>query len=176
MGALKHIVIFILLLTLFPGLAQEFDTIPWSADRRLKWTDFKGNPPNGDRAAATTASGLTYRFSSLSRNGEIELDFEVHTFFYPHKSWYKPDLCDELTLSHEQLHFDIAELKARKMRRIIAETRFTDNIKAEIRAIYRDIIKELNAFQNRYDTETNFSRNRAQQLAWNKKIRNALRE
>ena len=60
------------------------------------------------------------------------------------------------------------------MRKRLEETKFTKNVKAEIKKIYSEITAELNDFQNRYDDETNFSRNREQQLLWNEKIGKAL--
>ncbi len=167
----------ILLIFLFSGgilMAQDYETIAWSADHQLSWADFKGKPPKVARAAATTASGISYEFSTLETNDALELDYTVATFFYPTKSWYQPEICDENILSHEQLHFDISELFARKMRKLMEETKFTKNVKAEVRAIYSQINKELAQFQNVYDTETNFSRNKEEQLRWNKKIAKAL--
>ncbi|NND78670.1 MAG: DUF922 domain-containing protein [Maribacter sp.] len=153
---------------------QEYETIEWSPDYKLTWEDFKGKSPNNDRAAATTASGISYQFSTSALNGEIELDYEVNTFFYPQKSWYQPSLCDSLILSHEQLHFDISELYARKMRSRLASTSFTQNVKAEVKEIYKEVLQELQEFQNLYDDQTNFSRDVDQQLMWNKKVREAL--
>ncbi|NAS12017.1 DUF922 domain-containing protein [Flavobacteriaceae bacterium R33] len=153
---------------------QEYETILWSPDHRLSWNDFKGEVPDSPRAAATTASGISYEFSSVSNKGKYELDYTVSTFFYPNKSWYQPKICDEVILSHEQLHFDISELFARKMRRLMNETSFTENVKSEVKEIYYRINRELAAFQQMYDRETNFSRNREKQAEWNKKIAKAL--
>jgi predicted secreted Zn-dependent protease len=79
-----------------------------------------------------------------------------------------------VVLSHEQLHFDISELFARKMRKIMAETRFTSNARAEVKAIYKKVLQDLSAFQSLYDHETNYSRDHQKQLAWNNKIKEAL--
>ncbi|WP_286174862.1 hypothetical protein [Cytophaga sp. FL35] len=38
------------------------------------------------------------------------------------------------------------------------------------------MLKELYLYQNKYDRETNFSRNREEQIYWNKMIANALKE
>ena len=100
----------------------------------------------------------------------------MNAYFYPNESWYKPDICDDFILGHEQLHFDISELFARKMRRKLRRTSFSDNVKAEIRKIYKDILKELKDYQELYDWETDFSRNREKQLEWNKKITEALKK
>lgn len=174
MGALKNIIFLALALTLGFGYAQEEETIPWSTDRKLLWEDFKGRPFKTAWAAAVTASGITYAFSSTETDGKLKLDIEISTHFYPEESWFQPDLVNGVILSHEQLHFDISELFARKMRKKVAETKFTSNVKAEIKKIYRDILKELSAYQKKYDFETNFSRNFEKQLEWNKKIAEAL--
>ena len=155
---------------------EEYETIAWSQDRKLSWEDFKDKAPKNARAAATTASGITYQFSTRGTRDKMELDYEVRTFFYPNKSWYQPHLCDSLILSHEQLHFDISELFARRMRQRLASGTFTQNVKAEVKVIYREILEELEAFQDLYDNQTNFSRDIEQQLLWNTKIREALKE
>jgi len=154
--------------------SQEEETIPWNTDRKLQWEDFKGRPFKTAWAAAVTASGITYEFSSTETDGKLALDIEISTHFYPAESWFQPDLVNGVILSHEQLHFDISELFARKMRKKVAETTFTSNVKAEIKKIYRDILKELSAFQKKYDFETNFSRNIEKQLQWNQEIQKAL--
>ncbi len=157
------------------GHSQEYETIEWSADRKLTWADFKGRVPESDRAAAVTASGITYRFSTLYKNGELKVDFKVTTYFYPNKSWYQPHLCDTFILGHEQLHFDISELYAQKMRDRLAKKSFTENVKEEVKLIYREILVELEVYQDLYDQQTNFSRDSIQQSLWNNKIKDALR-
>jgi len=151
------------------------ETIPWSAERKLKWSDFKGSYLKTQWAAATTATAISYNFSSFEKDGQQYLDIEVHCDFLPERSWYRPDAVDSLTLVHEQLHFDIVELHGRKMRKRLAETRFTKDIKEEVKAIYLDILKQLRQVQKKYDQETNFSRDIVKQLVWNKKIANTLR-
>ena len=164
-----------LLLAIYPVLliAQE-SAIPWRADMELDWSDFRGKPNKESIIAAVTASGISYTFNATERDGFYEVEYQVETFFYPDQSWYQPEMCDDLVLSHENLHFDITELFARKMRRLMDQTRFTENVRSEIKDIYKKILDELDAFQDRYDAETNFSRNRSAQLQWNDEIRKAL--
>ncbi len=151
------------------------ETILWKKNQKLNWTDFKGIPQNS-KAAAVTASGLTYSFSTIKKNNDIvDLNFEVSSFFYPHKSWYQPTRSDSLILSHEQLHFDITEVYAEKFRARLAATTFTNNAKAEVKSIYDQVTRELNKYQNLYDAETNFSRDLEQQLLWNRRIDSVLR-
>ncbi len=161
----------------FLGWGQEIEEgVLWDANKRLSWSDFKGKVPPAAEPAATTASGISYRYSANLIHHEVKLDFEVNAYFYPNESWYKPEVCDELILSHEQLHFDIAELFARKMRNKLRRTSFSDNVKQEIRDIYQDILQELQDFQDQYDWETGYSRNAKKQLEWNRKIAKALSE
>ncbi|MGB5500128.1 MAG: DUF922 domain-containing protein [Maribacter sp.] len=174
MGTIKHILFFSIILIMGFDIPQDYETITWSPEHKLSWEDFKGRAPNNARAAATTASGISYQFSTSGSGGEIELDYAVSTFFYPNKSWYQPSLCDSLILSHEQLHFDISELYARKMRNRLASSSFTQNVKAEVKQIYKEVLEELEEFQNLYDDQTNFSRDMEQQLLWNNKIQEAL--
>ncbi|MDO6603368.1 DUF922 domain-containing protein [Arenibacter palladensis] len=174
MGSIGKIVWLFIWLMFQWGYGQEDEVILWTPARKLAWSDFKGKPSNISGAAAITASGITYNFSAQGTKDRMELDFKVETHFYPDKSWYKPKLANPIILSHEQLHFDISEVYARKMRRILAKTKFTSNAKSEVKAIYRGILRELNDYQNQYDSETNFSRDTVQQLIWNKKIKKAL--
>lgn len=157
-----------------PCIAQE--EVPWDKGKRLSWKDFKGEVPITVGAAATTASGISYQFSTYYEGNKMMVDYKVNAFFYPTKSWYRPDICNDTTLVHEQLHFDISELFARKMSLEMAKTSFTKNVKEEVRAIYKRTLRDLNDFQNRYDDETDYSRNVPQQIAWIAKIDKALSE
>lgn len=150
------------------------ESIAWSESRPLTWNDFNGPvPPNAD-SAATTASGISYSYSANLMHHEVELDFEVTAFFYPNESWYRPEVCDDHVLQHEQLHFNISEMFARRMRMKLRSTSFTENVKAEIAKIYRETLKELETLQDKYDWETNFSRNKEAQARWNEQISDAL--
>ena len=79
-------------------------------------------------------------------------------------------------LSHEQLHFDISELFARRLRTRLRETRFSGRVKAEVRKIFEQVNRELSGFQDRYDRETDFSRNPEAQQAWNRAMSKLLSE
>lgn len=176
MGTINYILIIVLGIN--SVYAQEYDTIIWQADNKLSWEDFKGEAPSRNRAAAITASGVTYRFSTIPTNksGDVKIKFVVSTYFYPQKSWYQPTLCDSFILSHEQLHFDISELYAQKLRKRLQDAKFTKNVKNEVKVIYNRTMKELGDFQDKYDSETNFSRDREVQILWQDKIVRALQQ
>ncbi|MGI9550130.1 MAG: DUF922 domain-containing protein, partial [Aurantibacter sp.] len=115
---------------------DEDRVLPWTPERRLTWADYAGKPLKTEWAAATTASGITYTLNSVVGGSAPRLQIVVTSLFYPDKSWYKPDLCDDVVLSHEQLHFDITELFARKFRKRLETVRNDKNIKKKVRAIF----------------------------------------
>lgn len=157
------------------GLSQELvEAVAWQKDVKLQWSDFKGKVPLDVIPAATTASGISYKYSANLLHHEVNLDYEVTAYFYPSESWCRPEVCDDNVLAHEQLHFDISELYARKLRFKLERTAFTENVKQEIREIYKKTLEELKEFQEKYDWETNFSRNLEAQKKWNAQIAEAL--
>ncbi len=175
MGTLGYIVLLPPFLILGNLFAQEQESLKWTSERKLGWVNFKGKPEERQSVAALTASGISYQFSTkMQEEGEMRIDFKVESYFYPNKSWVQPALADSTILGHEQLHFDISEVFARKMGKRLEVAHFSENVRNEVKAIYASIIKELNAFQNRYDNETNFSRNKEQQLFWERKIKMIL--
>lgn len=174
MGTVRNILFIAIMLLSVSILGQEEAPIAWDPDRKLTWEDFRGTPFKTAWAAATTASGISYEYTGMQNEGGYDLEFKIVTYFYPDKSWYQPKLCDEHVLSHEQLHFDISELYARKFRKLLASYRFTKNAKAEVKAIYDKVLTELSAFQSRYDHETNYSRDPEKQKAWNRMVAEAL--
>ncbi len=174
MGTLRFYLLLFVLSCATPVFTQEEGAIRWSPELQLQWSDFKGKPDDKLPVAALTASGISYSFSYVESSAGEELTFEVDTFFYPAQSWYRPAVCDEIILSHEQLHFDIAELFARKFRKALSDTSFGKDVKSEIQRLYKKTIRELRDFQKLYDEETNFSRNREAQLRRNREVRKAL--
>jgi hypothetical protein len=164
-----------LLVTAVRSSGQEENAIKWDAEYRLSWEDFKASPLKDSPVAAMTASGIAYRFSAIESRGKMEVECSIDTFFYPESSWYRPETANEIILSHEQLHFDISELFARKMRARVEQYSFSSNVKAEMSEIYKQILTEMRAFQKRYDEETNFSREVEKQLEWNEQIANELK-
>ena len=62
------------------------------------------------------------------------------------------------------------------MHKILSGSTFSGNVRGEVRQIFSKINQELKAFQDRYDLETDFSRNREAQEQWNKRIAKRLEE
>lgn len=151
--------------------------IAWRDDIKLTWKQFKGQPNTNIDAVALTASGITFEFSVRETNIKIvSFSTKVFAHFYPDKSWYIVEKGNDHILEHEQLHFDITELYARKFRKQIAQLKVSNNIKNQLRTLHQNINKELAVTQNRYDTETDNSVNKVQQDHWKLYVQQELNQ
>ena len=174
MGFLRFVFLFCCITALAQNGGDKDESIIWNQARKLTWNDFKAKAPTDTPVAALTASGISYSFSSVQNGDEMKIRYIVTANFYPNRSWYQPKYGSSNVLAHEQLHFDITELFARKFKQRLDATRFTKNIKAEVREIFQQINRELSEYQDRYDLETNSSRLLDRQRAWQIKVREAM--
>jgi len=173
---MKKVICLILFLAVSFSFIADEPSITWKNTHRLSWKDFRGTPDNSSDIAAITASGISYELAATIAGSKVDVDCKVAAFFYPEKSWYKKELADSVVLAHEQLHFDITELHARKFRKAIERTTFTENVKQEMKRLYDNINKELDAYQNRYDTATDYSRDIEKQTEWGIKVAKDLKK
>ena len=153
--------------------AQDRDdvTIGWDPVRRLTWNDYTANPDKSSGAAASTA---TYLGLEYHRN-EKGFSFKVHCSFSTKKSWglYQTPYI----LAHEQAHFDLSEISARRLHKKMMEYRFNEKTyKEDLDRIYQAALQEKEKIQQDYDGQTNHSINRAQQELWLKKIAEMLED
>ena len=115
-----------------------------------------------DRRAMTYAK---ISIKTTKKGGKVV--FIVCNRFLKDRSWKKSDF-DEYVLNHEQRHFDIAEIYARKIRYSL------DSIKSEPLKYYKSIVQNhLRArkkYSEKYDDETNHSQNKEVQELWNNYI------
>ncbi|GAA3626193.1 DUF922 domain-containing protein [Flavivirga jejuensis] len=149
----------------------------WNESYKLSWKDFKDVPDKDVSAVAITASGITFGFSvSKEDDRVVGYTSQVHAHFYPEKSWYKKEQADAHVLGHEQLHFDITELHARKFRQRIEQIKVSNNVRSQLKKLHNAINKELSQMQNRYDSETNYSRNVDGQATWKVYIADELKK
>jgi hypothetical protein len=158
------------LLRIFP-LGQDSSLIEWNAERKLNWNDFKAAPDPGSPNAALTYSIIKYDFSYNETDGLL---FHIHCEFDKNISWGKTKT--DYILSHEQGHFDITEIFARKLNKAFKEYKPASNVKKDVNKIYLDTMHQLGDRQSQYDKETNSSINIAEQERWLKKIKDELKE
>ncbi|HEY6503868.1 MAG TPA: DUF922 domain-containing protein [Chitinophagaceae bacterium] len=165
--------IFPLLIVTVLSFAQSSkeELIDWKADRQLLWTDYKGEPDPGSDAAALTATYLGIEYD-ISEKG---FSWKIQCRFSKNRSWGRSKT--DYILQHEQGHFDIAEIFARKLNKKMSEYKFNKtSYQKDLKSIYESISKEKEDFQNQYDRESDHSRKKEQQAEWIKKIEGMLKE
>lgn len=156
---------------------MEETKLDWKEDG-LSWTDFQAFPDPSSPFSANTSSGISYSWSLRSSPAGREFDHEVKSFFIPQKSWVKNVSSSANLLIHEQLHFDITELHARKLRKAMQAFDFENagNLKAELEQLYKKTEKERAVMQLKFDKETRHSINTAAQLEWQILVKQELKK
>jgi uncharacterized membrane protein len=147
------------------------ELMEWDASRKLTWSDYKASPnPESDAAASTTTLlSIEYNISSTNFGYKIQSRFSKTRSWGLHKTDY--------ILSHEQGHFDIAEVYARKLHKKLSEYKFNKKtFKKDLKEIYDELTNEKEETQNEYDRETRHSINKTKQAEWLKKIEEMLEE
>jgi hypothetical protein len=157
------------------GFAQNAEEkIFWEEEKPLDWSLFEGEPNLASPFHAETNSGISHSYSVKQSEKEIAFDFEVYTFFIPAHSWVKEGERSEYLLGHEQLHFDITELHARKLRKALQEYKIGKAYKRELQNIYKKIQSQSHQMQQKYDAETGHSLNREAEMEWRQFVKSEL--
>lgn len=148
---------------------EDAEYVPWLTDRKLIWEDFLCAPKkNTDAVASTsTALGIAYQI----KNGE--LSYQITCNFAKQRSW--GSLKTEYILAHEQGHFDITEIYARKLNQMLQDYQLNrSTFQKDINAIYEKVVKGKEDMQQVYDGQTDHSRNKAKQQEWLNRIEQLL--
>ena len=177
---MKKSVVVLLLLVLsavffsFYQTSNEDDKIYWDAGKRLAWNDYKASPDYND----TSNSALTfYGISSVIKTKKDTAAFQIKSMFDIQKSWVKPEDKTDTLLHHEQGHFDIAEVYARKLKKTVHDYTFKKaTLGTDFNTIYKKNSEALNTQQGIYDEETDHGRIFAKQKEWNEKIQREIKE
>ena len=180
---LKNIFFFICFISLMNFSFVKDNFILWQENKKLKIQDFKAD--NKDTIKVNrqqflgAISAIRIEYSSFQRNKNSVPDFSIKTYFDPNESWML--LKKDYVLQHEQIHFDLTELYARKMRKSVESLRQKNvtNI-----SIYRKKIQHWNVMKekasNQFDADNQdyyikigqkilFQKNPKQE-AWKKKV------
>ncbi len=149
----------------------------WSRDRKLTWEDFKAiEPPDSSKnIAAVTYCGIGYHTNRVLLSAPAKI--WVTNIFNCNKSWVRENQKKPGVLNHEQLHFDLSEIYARKMRKSFHESNLTGgSLNSTAKSIFRICFQEFEENQNLYDLETGNGLIEDKQIEWDKKIRNELKK
>jgi hypothetical protein len=150
--------------------------IRWSSERRLDWNDFLGPPPAESAEAARTVYLLSYQ----SRCRGEDFQFSVAALFLPRQSWVRPRVLASSNergrvLRHEQTHFDLTEVYARRMRKFFAELYNPCGLVEEgVRESVDRFVREEAEAQARYDRETRYGLETVPQQRWDREVADML--
>lgn len=176
MHQLKISLVFLCLSAASLGMAQQapFDPhqfIEWNQFYKLNWENFRGKPADNSIGDAGTAVKIIAKPYFVGN----KIAYNVYALFDRNKSW-ATDTGDAL-LAHEQLHFDIAELYARKIRKKVS-TMAKNNEKdlSRYNKAVKIILEESNEIDRRYDLETLHGSLTAKQKIWEEKIAKEMDE
>jgi hypothetical protein len=143
--------------------------VPWAVSRPLKWSDLEAVPPESPgQQGAVTGYSLFHGARCTGRRFE----FKVVTAFLPGQSWVRPIVLGDPSksvsaLRHEQTHFDLAEVSARRMRRRFADlTNPCRETPEAMEAIAAAFVNDDVAAQARYDEETRHGLRADRQRQW----------
>lgn len=152
------------------------DPFVWSAHRRLTWGDFQGPPDITSKAVAGTAYAIL--LNTACEKGVLAS--RVTSTFLPHASWVKSAYfvdsgLAQATLGHEQAHFDLSEVIARRLRAELQSFRSPcDGLDSGRVAVYARHRQEDAKVQRQYDRETAHGTNLPQQRIWEARIQSWL--
>ena len=152
---------------------EDFEKeILWKSNRKLKVTDFKGASEDKPYLAATNAY---FGYATSAKSKENLVLIEVDTYFDCKASYFKNNKNQSLVLNHEQIHFDITELYARKfIQRLQIEIKNYKDLIKKVERIGDEVNQELQLKQDAYDTDvySDFS----QQSYWDEWTETRLKE
>jgi hypothetical protein len=163
------VVIFFLVHASSPSFSQDTDSLMcWCSRDKLRWDDFKGKLPDNMSSHLSAATAYTLIPVPTKKNNLLSYDIKV--VFKKYESW-KTDTSNNL-LAHEQLHFDIAELYARKLRKAILDVPKTNRNPTEevFDVVFQKLYLETASMQRKYDEDTIHGVIPESQKEWEKKI------
>lgn len=151
-------------------LVQHADTVYYSPERPLKWSDFKDSPKSNGFGAEVFA-GFGFDQYSKIENGVVHVSVLTKVFVPKSASWVRPDNLNSYALNHEQRHFDIAKIIAERFKQQILEANLTlDNYEGFLGPHYLETLRAMNRMQEQYDRESRHGMDKIKQEAWNNKI------
>jgi hypothetical protein len=168
-AALLFICLFLFSFTTDPA-SDSKNVIVWNEYRPLTWDDFQGK--RAEDAAGD--AGTVVQIKAKPYMVKDQVKYDVAAVFVKNKSW--SDAQTKELLAHEQLHFDIAELYARKIRQVIAELAEAgeEDVKNYNRAIQK-LLHESNEVDIQYDLETLHGAMQNKQAEWSKNVKTELK-
>lgn len=109
-----------------------------------------------------------------ARKNDGSLRFKVAAVMDRDESWIRDQFRNAAILSHEQGHFDIAHIFARKLEADLKSKRYRVGDVAELSTLYDNFLEKMNALQMQYDRETRGGLDLKAQARWRKYIHDEI--
>ncbi|WP_034061964.1 DUF922 domain-containing protein [Lacinutrix jangbogonensis] len=160
-------------------ISQEESTISWKPTLKLSWLDFQGEVSPDVYGKANTSYKIEIVPADVLVDEQDNIqDYEkltVDARFYKKQSWTTVLVSDTIVLNHEQLHFDIAELFARKVRKRFRELQKEKEARFSVYSKeYGVLWRACRKYQKQFDFETDHGRALDLNKTWSNKIKEAL--
>jgi hypothetical protein len=164
----------------YAGFCQEADPSLfklWSEEGAIQWKDYTITQEKRILKTGFLANAITsYYYRFIPGDWDVYDCINVATLFIKSDSWVT-DTLNQAVLEHENIHFDIGELYARKMRKELHALLMEEIINHEIYGMKIDsLFKEVEAYQDLYDQETFYGQIKSMQQLWKDRIANELKQ
>lgn len=175
---MKPLLLILLILVTGTSFAQgNLEKVSWNEHRPLVWDDFRAEADKNSSFHANSNTGISYSWRLNNKNGVVELEYEVCGNFYPDLSWVAANSKNEYLLKHEQLHFDISELHARKLRKRLDDLPISwlgKDPRKKLNGYYEIVDRERREMQTQYDKESRHSLDKEAEARWQKFVQEEL--
>jgi len=165
-----HYIALIVLSAYISKIEQDENYLFWDERNELTINDFNHLKDSIDYLSDATAKVGIF-WDANAKNDTLEC--MIRAFADVSQSVYIGFESKRL-LKHENGHFDLAEIQARKIRKIFLDSKCVT--KSFVNGIFETYLDSLHFFHEKYDNETMMSMNEEAQNAWNKKIEMELKE
>ena len=154
-------------------------TITWTQSKKLAWSDFQSEIDSDIFGKALTS----YKIDFLPEDVLVDEQDKIQGYenitvvarFYKKQSWTTVAASDTVVLKHEQLHFDIAELFARKIRKKFKELQENGEARFSVYSeVYNQLWMESRKYQKQFDFETDHGRELDLNKIWFEKVKEEL--
>ena len=158
----------------FSQTTTQNDTLHWSVNRLLNWSDFKGEAIE-DIGFVGEAFCMNFaRFEKL--NAFQKTKFKVNAVFDRTKSWVEKDTKVDQLLLYFQVMFNIYEVHARALRKDFANSKMGYDPTNQFQEKYNNSMTNLTNEYNQFRKETKLGIDSIALVSWKQKVELELNE
>lgn len=148
------------------------DLRPWNTGP-LTWSEFQGHPETHDHMhGAVTYAGIALEIENVDFWGNMT--FKAYAVFDRKKSWTRKNMNDRKLLAHEQVHFDIAEVYARRLQKKLNDMGLKRKDAKKAKRLHHKYNSEQLKVQAVYDEETIHGISEPVQAQWRELVNQGL--